>query len=66
MQQGDKPVAQLAIELGISRNRLYKWRDALEVHGSHALPVLAIACSQALRTPVHRSANLSVSIANVL
>jgi len=36
MEQGDKPVAQLAIELGIARNRLYKWRDALQVHGSHA------------------------------
>ena len=36
MLRGDKPVAQLAVELGITRNRLYKWRDALQVHGTHA------------------------------
>ena len=36
MQQGNQPVAQLAIELGIPRNRLYKWRDALQELGSHA------------------------------
>ena len=26
MERGDKPVAQLALELGLPRNRLYKWR----------------------------------------
>ena len=36
LERGDKPVAQLAAELGIARNRLYKWRDALQVHGDHA------------------------------
>lgn len=36
MEQGDKPIAQLAIELGIPRNRLYKWRDSLQELGSHA------------------------------
>jgi len=36
LERGDKPVAQLALELGVPRNRLYKWRDALQVHGDHA------------------------------
>ena len=27
---GEKPAAQLALELGIRRNQLYKWRDQLE------------------------------------
>lgn len=36
LEQGDKPVTQLALELGIARNRLYKWRDALHAEGVHA------------------------------
>lgn len=36
LEQGDKPVTQLALELGIARNRLYKWRDALASDGEHA------------------------------
>lgn len=36
LERGDKPVSQLALELGVPRNRLYKWRDALNVHGDHA------------------------------
>lgn len=36
LERGDKPVSQLAVELGVARNRLYKWRDALQVHGDHA------------------------------
>lgn len=36
LERGDKPVAQLALELGVPRNRLYKWRDALQIHGDHA------------------------------
>ncbi|MGV8923408.1 MAG: transposase [Thermomonas sp.] len=34
LEQGDKPVTQLALELGIARNLLYKWRDALAVRAS--------------------------------
>ncbi len=33
LERGDKPVTQLAAELGIPRNRLYKWRDALQSQG---------------------------------
>lgn len=36
LERGDKPVAQLAIELCVPRNRLYKWRDALRTQGDHA------------------------------
>ena len=36
MERGDKPVAQLALELGVPRNRLYKWREAVQTEGAHA------------------------------
>ena len=36
MERGDKPVAQLALELGVPRNRLYKRREALQAEGMHA------------------------------
>lgn len=38
LERGDKPVTQLATELGVPRNRLYKWRDALHAQGEHAFP----------------------------
>ncbi len=33
---GEKPAAQLALELGIRRNQLYKWRDQIEGKGDTA------------------------------
>lgn len=36
LERGEKPVTQLAAELGIARNRLYKWRDELKTQGDHA------------------------------
>jgi transposase len=33
---GEMPAAQLARELGIRRNLLYKWRDQLEAKGGQA------------------------------
>jgi len=30
---GSKPVAQLSRELGMPRNRLYKWKQAAQAHG---------------------------------
>ena len=33
LKEADKPAAQIAIELGIRRNQLYKWRDQLEQTG---------------------------------
>lgn len=38
LERGDKPVTQLALELGVPRNRLYKWRDTLQAQGEHAFP----------------------------
>ena len=38
LERGDKPVSQLALELGVPRNRLYKWRDAQAALGEHAFP----------------------------
>lgn len=34
LEKGDKPAADLARELGIPRNRLYKWRDQLQAKGA--------------------------------
>jgi len=36
MERGDKPVAQLALELGLPRNRLYKWRKTGVKQGSES------------------------------
>src|SRR3546814_5197344 len=33
MRAGSKPIAQLSRELGIPRNRLYKWNQAVQTHG---------------------------------
>lgn len=36
LERGGKPVSQLALELGVARNRLYKWRDAIATDGDLA------------------------------
>ena len=36
LEQGDKPISELALELGVSRNRLYKWQEALRKNGEQA------------------------------
>ncbi len=33
---GEKPASQLALELGIRRNQLYKWRDQVQGKGGDA------------------------------
>ena len=33
---GEKPAAQLALELGVRRNQLYKWRDRIDGKGDAA------------------------------
>lgn len=38
LESSDKPITQLAIELGVPRNRLYKGRDTLQAQGEHACP----------------------------
>ena len=34
LREADKPAAEIAMELGVRRNQLYKWRDQLEKTGS--------------------------------
>ena len=36
LDQGKKPAAQLALELGVRRNQLYKWKEQLSGKGEAA------------------------------
>lgn len=38
LETSGKPITQLALELGVPRNRLYKWRDTLRSQGDAAFP----------------------------
>lgn len=38
MENSDKPAADIARELGIRRNQLYKWKEQLEKTGDVAAP----------------------------
>ena len=38
LEQGTKPAAQLARELGVPRNRLYKWQAEIVRAGKQAFP----------------------------
>jgi len=38
MESGAKPPAELAMELGIRRNQLYKWKEQLQAKGEEAFP----------------------------
>ena len=38
MAESDKPSSELAAELGIRRNQLYKWKEQLENKGDKAFP----------------------------
>jgi len=38
LEQGHKEASQLARELGIRRNQLYKWKDEVDSHGDEAFP----------------------------
>ena len=38
LEQGDKSAAALARELGIPRNRLYKWKHEVDANGQAAFP----------------------------
>ena len=38
LDAGEKPASDLARELGIRRNLLYKWKEQLELHGDNAFP----------------------------
>lgn len=38
MTESDKPSSEIAAELGIRRNQLYKWKEQLEKKGDGAFP----------------------------
>ena len=38
LELGKKPAAQLARELGVPRNRLYKWQREIDLKGRDAFP----------------------------
>jgi transposase-like protein len=38
MEVSGKPAAEVARELGIRRNQLYKWQEKLSKHGEEAFP----------------------------
>ncbi len=38
LEQGDKEATQLARELGIRRNQLYKWKEEIDSYGEAAFP----------------------------
>ncbi len=37
-EQSDKPVTQIARELGVRQNQIYKWKKQLETYSSKAFP----------------------------
>jgi len=37
-EQGHREAAQLARELGVRRNQLYKWQNEIQMHGEAAFP----------------------------
>jgi transposase len=36
LESGDKSVSELAVELGVRRNQLYKWQEQVRKHGEAA------------------------------
>ncbi len=38
LDAGEKPPADLARELGVRRNQLYKWKEEVAKHGADAFP----------------------------
>ncbi len=38
LKEGKKAGSDLARELGIKRNQLYKWKDEIDAHGEEAFP----------------------------
>jgi len=38
LESGDKPAAELAVQLGVRRNQLYKWQEQLAKHEEAAFP----------------------------
>lgn len=60
LEQSGKPAAELARELGVPRNRLYKWQTQIRTHGEHSFPG-----SGRLPAPVDEVARLRRDLARV-
>ena len=46
LDEGKKPPAELARELGIRRNQLYKWKEATDKHGEAVFPGQGRRCTR--------------------
>jgi transposase-like protein len=46
IEEGKKPAAELARELGIRRNQLYKWKEKIDKHGGSAFPGTGRRCAR--------------------
>jgi len=38
LEEGRKPASDIARELGIRRNQLYKWKEQADIHGAEVFP----------------------------
>ena len=63
LEKGDKPGAQLARELGIKRNQLYKWKEEIDSYGQQAFPGQGRRASAG--TQVEENARLKRELAQV-
>lgn len=57
MESSDRPAAEIAAELGIRRNLLYKWKEQLEKQGEkafHAKPGRPVKAQQSELTTLRR------------
>jgi transposase len=46
IEEGKKPASEVARELGIKRNQLYKWKEKIDKYGGHAFPGTGQRCAQ--------------------
>ena len=44
LESGSRPASQIARELGIKRNQLYKWQSELKTRGAVAFPGSGMRC----------------------
>jgi transposase len=38
LEKGDRPAAEIARQLGVARNKLYKWKEEVAAFGQQAFP----------------------------
>lgn len=52
LEIGDKPTTDLARELGVSRNKLYSWKDEVDRLGENAFPGAGSRINASKENPV--------------